>query len=552
MTHRTAGRRARAHLRAQVCGLALLVCLGANARPADQSALPTPAELEAAGLLIGGITIDNQNIFNLSDPREDKALFRLANRLHYRTRVDSIRQQLLFRSGDRFSERLLEESERILRADRYFYDASIRPVAIHDGRVDIVVTTRDVWTLNPGVSFGRHGGKNTTGIELEELNLLGTGMELSVARKSSVDRDETRFAFRDPHVHGTWWDLQAQYSSASDGSLHWLALERPFYALDTRWATGAQVFNNDRVDSLYDLGNIVDQFRDHQRFAEAYGGWSRGLRNGWVQRWRFGATYDERQFDVYPAFGGTSAVPGDRKFVYPWVQFDLIQDDFLKLRNRDQIERTEDFFLGARASLRIGWAAGNGGEPSALMYSGSLGHGAAISERSTLLSSVDFSGRYQQGAARNALFDGSMRYYVKQSDRLLLFATLEGSYGNRLDLDNQLLLGGDNGLRGYPLRYQGGNARALLTVEQRYFSRWYPFRLFRVGAAAFFDIGRTWGAAPLASPSLGLLKDVGVGLRFGNSRSGLGNVIHVDVAFPLDGDPSIKKVQFLVETRQRF
>jgi len=29
-------------------------------------------------------------------------------------------------------------------------------------------------------------------------------------------------------------------------------------------------------------------------------------------------------------------------------------------------------------------------------------------------------------------------------------------------------------------------------------------------------------------------------------------VLHVDVAFPLDGDPSIKSVQFLVETKEKF
>ena len=113
-------------------------------------------------------------------------------------------------------------------------------------------------------------------------------------------------------------------------------------------------------------------------------------------------------------------------------------------------------------------------------------------------------------------------------------------------------LGGDSGLRGYPLRYQGGEARALLTLEQRYFTDWYPFRLFRVGAAAFIDTGRTWGETPLSTPSLGLLKDIGIGLRLGSSRSGLGNIIHIDLAFPLDGDPSISKVQLLVETKQRF
>jgi hemolysin activation/secretion protein len=89
-------------------------------------------------------------------------------------------------------------------------------------------------------------------------------------------------------------------------------------------------------------------------------------------------------------------------------------------------------------------------------------------------------------------------------------------------------------------------------VEQRYFTDWYPFRLFRVGGAIFYDMGRTWGSAPLAQPSLGLLKDAGFGLRFGNSRSGLGNVIHVDLAFPLDGGSGISKVQFLVQTEATF
>jgi outer membrane protein assembly factor BamA len=114
------------------------------------------------------------------------------------------------------------------------------------------------------------------------------------------------------------------------------------------------------------------------------------------------------------------------------------------------------------------------------------------------------------------------------------------------------MLGGDNGLRGYPLRYQAGTARALLTLEQRFYTDWYPFRLFHVGAAAFFDMGRTWGTDVTGAGSLGLLKDVGVGLRLGSSRSSFGNVLHVDLAFPLDGTDDIDHVQLLVQTKRSF
>ena len=50
----------------------------------------------------------------------------------------------------------------------------------------------------------------------------------------------------------------------------------------------------------------------------------------------------------------------------------------------------------------------------------------------------------------------------------------------------------------------------------------------------------------------GTLKDVGLGMRFGNTRSGLGNVLHIDLAFPLSGDHNISKVQFLVQTKANY
>ncbi|MCS6947744.1 MAG: hypothetical protein NZM12_09030, partial [Steroidobacteraceae bacterium] len=133
-----------------------------------------------------------------------------------------------------------------------------------------------------------------------------------------------------------------------------------------------------------------------------------------------------------------------------------------------------------------------------------------------------------------------------------LYIGFSGDIGHKLDLDRELLLGGDGGLRGYPLRYQAGKARALLTIEERLFTDWYPLRLVHVGAAAFVDVGRTWGGDPLGSPQLGWLKDVGVGLRFGNSRSALGNVLHLDVAMPIDGSADIKKLQFLIQTKRSF
>jgi len=73
-----------------------------------------------------------------------------------------------------------------------------------------------------------------------------------------------------------------------------------------------------------------------------------------------------------------------------------------------------------------------------------------------------------------------------------------------------------------------------------------------LGGAVFFDAGRAWGGNVIGLPDPGLLRDAGIGLRIGNARSGIANVIHVDVAFPLDGDPSIARAQLLVVTKKSF
>jgi outer membrane protein assembly factor BamA len=531
----------------------------AGERPAtavSPPGVPSVAELEAHGALVGRIDVHVQNIFDLADPREDHRLYRLANHLHYRTRERTVRDQLLFASGEQVSAEHVAESERILRSRVYLNDAWIVPVAYDSARnvVDLAVTVRDVWTLNPDVSLGRSGGSNRSRVGIEEENLLGLGTKLSVSRSHDVDRTSTLFGYYDSNVRGSWWQLGLDYADNSDGKVKALSVTRPFYSLDTRQAGGVTAYDGSSIVSRYSRGRVIDQFQLLRNQAQAYLGGSHGLNAGWTQRWYAGVRYDESEFDRRPDLTLQPAtLPADRKLIYPWFGWQMVEDRYVKTENLDLIGRTEDVYLGRSLYVELGYSAPPyGGMGRAWLAQAAALAGWQSGDRRYLLLSATLGGRLDDGAAHNVSLSAGGRYFERLTDHQLFYVSLSGTTSHRLDADQQLLLGGDNGLRGYPIRFQGGTSSALLTLEHRVYTDWFPFRLLRIAGAVFLDAGRTWGQDVVGAVPLGLLTDVGLGVRFGNVRSGLGNVLHVDLSYALDAPAGTKRVQVTVATQQRF
>ena len=517
--------------------------------------LPSLEDLERRGATVGRIDIAVDDIFNEADSRENNWLYRLANDLHLKTKDSTVKSQVLLHPGAPFSVQQAEETARILRDKHYLYDAVVEPTAYDSDAnvVDLRVRVRDVWSLTPGIGVGRSGGTNKTRARIVDENFLGRGQLLGVGYTSSVDRSGLSVDFRDNNFLRSWWHVDAGYTGSSDGSTTNATVVRPFFSLDTRWSAGISGVNRDSIESLYDLGEKTNEFRQQEDFYSVEGGWSRGLVNGWATRWLAGYRYDRSLFEEGFNDMPTVLVPEDRTLSYPWVGIELVEDDFRTTHNQDQIGRTEDVFLGKSLRLELGWAAGAfGADRSAGIFAVGGQLGDYVGKRGLVFFRTSWAGRLESGNATDALLSGEARYYLRFSEKHLFEARMQAAHGFDLDLDHQLLLGGDSGLRGYPLRYQTGDTRALLSVEERYYTDWFPFRLVRVGGAVFADGGRTWGTAPLATNPLGWLYDVGFGLRLGNARSALGNVLHIDLAFPLGAPADISSVQFLLEAQRSF
>jgi hypothetical protein len=541
--------------RRAVCSGLLLVCSlpCAAAASAPAPTLPGFAELEAAGATIGRITIVNRDIFDTADPEEDYLLFRWANSLHIQTRASAIESALLFKTGEPVSVRVLEETERLLRGKRYLYNVQFRPLSYENGVVDIEVSTRDTWSLNLSIRASRSGGENTSGIQIKEENLLGTGTMIGFGRTTDVDRSSNEFEIANDHAFGTWTSLSYRHTANSDGGGDAVAIVRPFYALDTRWAAGITALEDSRIEPIYNAGEVVSEYRFRQRQAEAFGGWSAGLIGGWTQRYSLGFSASEHIYAAEPGLVAPAALPPDETLVGPFVRYQVIEERFAKELNRNVMGRPEFFALGLASTVQLGWAGtGLGSSKDALLYSGSVSRGFEPAPGQTLMAAARISGQLTGGDVQQQQLGGEIQYYRPQGPRWLFYAAASADVLTRPETNEYLMLGGDNGLRGYPLRYQSGTRRALFTVEERLYTDLYLWRLFRIGGAAFLDTGRAWGGDNINAAAPGWLSDVGLGLRIVSTRSAFINVIHVDLAFPLNAPAGIDSVQFLVKTKASF
>ena len=527
--------------------------LSADPLASDRGTIPPGSE-------IAEVRIRNENIFNPDKPGENNWVFRLANKLHIATRTRVIERQLLFKPGDVFSPELIEESARLLRTNDYLYDVAIQPKLRPDGKVEVDVVTRDVWTLQVGAGFSRAGGENTTTFELEDTNFLGTGKEVTLSRIATLDRTSNLFRYRDANLLGKRWSLTLSYAENSDGGRERFELERPFYSLDARWTAGLRALHDDRVERLFKSGKPTDGFRHELSTIDVFGGFSPGLVDGVTRRYRFGFSFSEDDFTRAPGLP-RGLVPSDRTLAYPWVSYESVENRFVVEHDFDRIDRSEDVHVGRQWSALLGYSTQSLGGGDNLWIAQTAGSAAfRPGSRQMIRTNFGASTRWGTDGAENLVAGGRIRYYARNfGGRHLFYAALGADLAYKLDDEDQLLLGGDSGLRGYPVRYQAGDRRLLLTVEQRFFTGIELFHLVHLGGAVFFDAGHAWfvsshgnlgSRSPAAEDTI--LRDIGLGLRLGSSRSSRGAVVHLDAAFPLDRIRGIDSVQWVITTSESF
>ena len=134
-----------------------------------------------SGKKIRKIIIRRLNVFgaDIRNPTsgEPSRIEKLLNKTHFNTNENIIRKNLLFSEGDRISPLALSDNERLIRQLPYIDDARIVVLPVSDTEADIVVFTKDIYSL--GVSYD-YGGLKKGSLSIFDKNIIGTGHELGL------------------------------------------------------------------------------------------------------------------------------------------------------------------------------------------------------------------------------------------------------------------------------------------------------------------------------------------------------------------------------------
>lgn len=165
--------------------------------------------------VVDSIVIERQDLFS-DEQAEGNAFTTLLNSLHGVTRPNVIRRELLFRVGDTYDSLVIAESERNLRGRGLFRSVRLDTLTAN-GKLTVLVQTRDAWSLLPRVSAQiSPDGRITGSVGVTETNVAGTGNRLRLWYVRQTDRDGLIAAATIPRFGATNWAASGSLSSLSD------------------------------------------------------------------------------------------------------------------------------------------------------------------------------------------------------------------------------------------------------------------------------------------------------------------------------------------------
>jgi hypothetical protein len=539
-----------------------MAALGARIDPAPQ------------GKTIGKITVINEEVFSRRD-----WYFQLLNFFHRTTRDYILERELLVESGDRYDQALVEESMRNLQSPppfviqhRNVFQPELSSVVVIlpvvsavPGQVDLLVVTRDIWSLRFNTNFEYQGNTLTLlQTSLSENNLFGWRKYLSVGFNFDQGAYFYGPSYFDPNIAGTrlqMWASALFYTSREtgdyEGNSQIVSIRYPFYSLATRWGAGVDVIHQNAVarDFLRNSLRPVDltatpameaiplEYRRRVAIVDANA--TRSFGAAVIQRVTAGYLVDSRHSEVLPDFPDPALAPEflneyapiSETRSEPYLGYAMFTPRYAVLRDLDTFELRENRQLGPSLDVRAGQGlTALGADRSAVSLRGEL-RWAIGPAGSYAFASLYGETRVEDGRDFDQRGTATVYAATPLLGRVLRVVTQAQIDSFRADTRRTaIILGGATGLRGYAVGEFRGSTAVLGHAEVRTLA--LPIWSQRFGGLLFYDVGHS---APTFDQLL-LRHDVGVGLRWLIVQLN-SSVIRFDWAVPLN-DGAVTRAGF--------
>ncbi|MEG0850647.1 MAG: hypothetical protein RSF34_02670 [Flavobacterium sp.] len=429
---------------------------------------------------------------------------RTGNRLHLKTKKIAIKNLLLIRKNTVYDSYKVQETERLIRSQRYVTAVRIsnKVVGMAADSVDVTIRVLDSWSTIPRFSVS----SNQMSIGFKEKDFFGSGQQLEYRYTNRFDdgRNGNDATYTIPNIKNTYigaalhynMDLDNNYSKSID-------IERDFYSPLTKWAGGVYIGQNFRKDTLQapDLTYAYQPFK--YNFQDLWGGHAmkvfeddnKAITNLIVAARFLNVDFTETPSEVYDPTNFYS----DQKLLLTGVGLNrrkFIKDSYI-FRNG----QTEDVPIGRIYGITLGYQYKNtfwrpyvGAQFSFGNYyrlgflsmnfeAGTFFHQSKTYETAFLLESNYFTKLFTIG-------NWKLRQFV--NPKLVIGVNRENIIGDELNINEQ------NGLAGFNSAIYG-TSKAVLSLQTQTYS---PHSILGFRLNPFFN----YSIAVLGSPDNAMLR----------------------------------------------
>lgn len=531
-----------------------------------------------AGKILRRVHVVNLPVFGA-----EEGFLRWFNIFHVTTREEMVEREVLLQPGDRWDEARVDETRRRLRDPLFTTLVVAVPVRAEGGapgQVDLLVVTRDIWSLRMNSRWEVQESVLTElSLSLSENNLFGLRKQVALVFDMDLSVYSIGPLYVDKNIAGTRLTLTTRvdalfnrYTSELEGSRSLTSFEYPLWSLDREWGAGIDVVHFDAVRRSF-LGTelrgyqtaegVVLPWEYDERDLEIESRVVRQFGRAIKHRLVVGHQLDVQRPEVRDDFPGDEVaraeferevLPRSERSSALFARYFLFTPIYKVYRNIDTFDLAEDLRLGPEVTAEVASALEPiGSEVDFLFGSLSAAWTLDVAGDGVVRASASTSGRRQDGEFIDILRTATVSAASPAFFGMRLAA--RATWSRRVDETNNrfFTVGGDTGLRGYTIAAFVGSGphpvRVLTNLELR--TQAIPIWFSRLGGVLFWDAGHAADCYRGCDRPLRLHQDVGLGGRLLLPQL-QPYVFRFDWALPLTGSTAGFPGRFIAGVNQVF